>query len=596
MALFATDLDHLIELGYTEQESLWALKTTKGDKAAAVTLLKHMMLDPDSAKKKLSWYGEAEDDWVNYIETVNNASEEIRGLFKCPVYIRVASFRKDDLNNILFKFAVSMKDGRVWSVEQHFNKISSFKGSLPMRFVNKLPHFPFPRLLSRENDSEFQERRRVVLEEWFRDMCLNEECMTNAEFMSAVYAFIEVDKHGGIYKTGNATTGNAAAGLERPYLCGPLFTVDFKSIVGQLSGPYPVDVNSLLHLLPVKVKIDSQLKQVIEPPPTPVNTVGGGTGVASSGADSSLKQLEKDYSRDRVVIQGRRLLGSRTNIDGLCRQIKSAIHFQMQNNKISQMLGNDGINKFALKILSSIGRTESAFSTFALINHIISAPGCMVTPESALASPIEIMFSVKPRPTSKAEQAKIVNIDAAYREFLTRDETISDAVAIDKLQIGSSSSSSSNLGGGGGEIDIEAPLHTLLDDSADTLGASATMSKRDSMPLYTPVTPDINLYHVTQAHPDGMDWCILCEAQAITVFRIVDAETMKPVLQVRVSFRKVLFGLPMLTSFGGSVNVNDVMIPKRSKLNWDLNLKEGESSIVIQQYLQTTSHDWSRDE
>ena len=39
----------------------------------------------------------------------------------------------------------------------------------------------------------------------------------------------------------------------------------------------------------------------------------------------SLKQLEKDFARERVVINGRRLVGSRDKLEGVCAALEHCI-------------------------------------------------------------------------------------------------------------------------------------------------------------------------------------------------------------------------------------------------------------------------------
>jgi hypothetical protein len=81
----------------------------------------------------------------------------------------------------------------------------------------------------------------------------------------------------------------------------------------------------------------------------------------------------------------------------------------------------------------------------------------------------------------------------------------------------------------------------------------------------------------------------------MTVFRVIDAETMNPILQLRVTYRKVIFGMPFLFNNGATVNVNDFQLPLSSNLVWDFTIKDGDATLALERETKTTSRDWTKE-
>ena len=127
-------------------------------------------------------------------------------------------------------------------------------------------------------------------------------------------------------------------------------------------------------------------------------------GCGSTGADTAVQQLRKDYARDRIIVQGHRLEGSKHSLEELVVLMKSSINASLAHNKrlpLGSGAEADALNTaFCMDVLSSVARTQSAFLT-----HLKLSEACLqdparpvaVVPESELADPIKLRFSVKQR-------------------------------------------------------------------------------------------------------------------------------------------------------------------------------------------------------
>jgi len=90
----ATDLSAIVALGFPEYIARHALRAVKGDRAAAMALIRKMSDSntplASNFKAELSWRGEGDDDWINYIPTTSLPSmAQNRALWKSPVYVSV---------------------------------------------------------------------------------------------------------------------------------------------------------------------------------------------------------------------------------------------------------------------------------------------------------------------------------------------------------------------------------------------------------------------------------------------------------------------------------------------------------------------------
>jgi hypothetical protein len=81
----------------------------------------------------------------------------------------------------------------------------------------------------------------------------------------------------------------------------------------------------------------------------------------SNSADVSDKQLQKDYSRDRIIIQGRKFEGSHTDVSVLVAACADVIE-NLIRSKHCELISRTEAEQFARRVLRALGRTESAYS------------------------------------------------------------------------------------------------------------------------------------------------------------------------------------------------------------------------------------------
>lgn len=87
------------------------------------------------------------------------------------------------------------------------------------------------------------------------------------------------------------------------------------------------------------------------------------------------------------------------------------------------------------------------------------------------------------------------------------------------------------------------------------------------------------------------DWCVQCEGEASTVYRVLDGETLQPLLQLKIMYTTTLFGMPQYHHHHSSSSNNN-----NDNNNIALNgftVKEGKCYLVIDKVTTTTSRDWN---
>lgn len=522
------DLQRLIKLGYEESLCVAALKSSHGNYDLALRTVQQMTLKNGCVDT--SWTKEESDDWVRNI-TNNSLSAQNRALSKSPIYIRVASWRRvyssDDKYRIFYKLVVTLKDNRRWSVEKPFTEFVLLYNKLPFGACNGFKtQFPLASSLvaSIFTLSETQiEERRSFLENWLIEISLSEKCMTDEYILNLMYSFIQADMHGGRAGAAGTSasistdTGSVNGSLSPPAsaLCSPLLSS--TQVPNPLNFHYqillpnnnltslPVTVPQLSKLLPCKINYNAPICIVSPDGKGAQTTLATLTGVEEqlngiSKKDISIEQLRKDYSRDRIIIQGKRLLGSKGGYEQVldcCVGVVTAMVNQTQISipatrtnpaieKSQYCMNSEDILNFCKVILTHSGRTESAFQSHAAISNIVSlmppvddvdgknddaVMPLLIVPESELAKPIEINFQLK----------------------------------------------------------------------------------RKSTPSTPKTTASANSVNVA-------DWCIICDIQAATVFKFCDAESMEATLQLKTTYYHQIMEFPRVGSDAGKRKSNTQLL------------------------------------
>lgn len=198
----ATDLDILVSRGFGREESQQALRQTRGDVDAATRLMV-------TGQGIETWADSIPGEWRDNIDSQVSFNAKCRALWKSKFYVSIPSWiRKDTVKGdlkVFFTISVIMRDGRHWKVEKRFSSLHNFWRSLPFgslsHFKNQFPQ-PFIRLATPTD--EMYDQRRLQLDEWMQELCLDEKSMTNPKIVELLGGLIEAGEH--------ESTATAAAG------------------------------------------------------------------------------------------------------------------------------------------------------------------------------------------------------------------------------------------------------------------------------------------------------------------------------------------------------------------------------------------------
>ena len=349
-----------------------------------------------------------------------------RAVQKCPIYVSVGSSYRIIGGKVEFSVNVSMKDGRSWTVMRLYSEFMRVWKSLPMGtctyFSNSFPIFSssaFPiaqavmSMMAKDSKSaESVERQRHALSEWMRELVLNERCMQSAAILSVLYRFVDVDAHGGpagVETTMHHEQERLDAAFQRclsdPSAVSPLsfddrsatlFTalpmltessVLFRTVRLLDVGAFPVGWQQLNLMLPFKLDA-AAVKQRLN---------GGRATILEQqqhGLQIDVKQMAKDMSRDRIIIQGIRILGAHSSIEYIVDVCKKSILQAIVNSGQMTVSSSKGkgpavspstveaashllhidvssLDMFCRCGLQAISRTESAFLSHASLHQII---------------------------------------------------------------------------------------------------------------------------------------------------------------------------------------------------------------------------------
>ena len=414
----ATDVDYLVNLGFDRGAVSRAMAATRGDRKAALVILRGGGGDAGA------WRGELKDDFTSGLGAAAlPIIAENRAVWKTPYYIRVGETRTRN-ETTYYVCTVVKKNGETWKIEKRFSQFLQLKNSFPFWSTHSFSNpFPPKKDLIALFGGVNTESRRQQLEEWVRELCLNEECMRNDTILGLLGAFVEESKHqpplsassaGSVsppsispmspaqnprYATASSKTPQGPVGSTT--LSAPLAPPQTgQPVAGTASAPLPLLSGPLTY-----VQLKSSLPFRIAVPPDLL-----ATSSSSSSLEAEEKQLNKDYSRDRIILQSNvRVEGSSASISQIVATMKELVATLLgQQNK--QPLSNSLENDFFLSVLKRMGRTESAFITHGSFSRLLESgsdeeavatpfdsPPVMIVPESSLAEPIKIFFSIKLR-------------------------------------------------------------------------------------------------------------------------------------------------------------------------------------------------------
>jgi hypothetical protein len=337
-----------------------------------------------------------------------------------------------------------MKDKRRWTLSKTFNDFNSLKMAFPIFttwfFTSR---FPLPTLdIFLMSSQESLERRRRMLEEWMRELVLNEMCMSNPVVLNAIYEFIEADSHGG-----RCTIENVMKQQKDASITSRIQSPHVRHTNRMLSNCFPLKLVDCISRLPYRVNC----REFAE-----LQTAHKQLFVSEGAAGDSIDQLKKDLRRDRLIIQGKRFLGSKTTYEDLnnfCVEVFQEIVNQRLNqgsssssssssccssssSRRSSLQNREEISTFCTNNLRYASRTESAYIAHQLLLACVEtmtpdATPLLVVPESMLSEPLILNFRLMEKDGDDSKWCIACDVEAAacFR-LVTADEAMDVALQL----------------------------------------------------------------------------------------------------------------------------------------------------------------------
>jgi len=109
--------------------------------------------------------------------------------------------------------------------------------------------------------------------------------------------------------------------------------------------------------------------------------------------ESKNKQLKKDVERDRILINGVRIVGSEVGMQGICDRIGIVCDKVLKECAIS-ILDKTFQEELTQIILSKASRTHSGGITFQALQSVIDPTQSMLLPQSEITPPIRVKLYV----------------------------------------------------------------------------------------------------------------------------------------------------------------------------------------------------------
>jgi hypothetical protein len=118
--------------------------------------------------------------------------------------------------------------------------------------------------------------------------------------------------------------------------------------------------------------------------------------------EASMKQLKKDIERDRLLVNGIRMVGAEAGLDAILSKICGVcdtVHTECGMPKLS-----DEVKEFVvLSLLSKASRSHSGGIAFQAAQCLIDPATAMLMPQSAVAPPLKINIYLGAFPTTRSE-------------------------------------------------------------------------------------------------------------------------------------------------------------------------------------------------
>jgi hypothetical protein len=391
----ATDLEILIKKGFPEDEAKKALLETRGNLKAAVVYLTR----GDTGSR--SWGQETAHEWVDNVSSTDLLTSTGRAIRKSTYHLRLLLFfslcspslrsvqrwdRQD--NHVFYTINVIMRDGRQWKLKKRYSAIHEFWRSMPIGSTKHFRRaFPQPIIwLGKADDDTFNDQRCLALDEWFSELSLDEKSMSDPRIVAHLDRFLETSE-----QPPAPVTFNSNSDLPSWVLIPDSNLTTFSVSLETLSSQLPCKVN-LADLFPQR----------------PVSKTEANVSLSITGSDVTVKQISKDLSRDRIIVQGRRFEGSESGFNGVLEATIAAAGTAIREagGSVVESAGDitgpltfsrEVIAELCLTSLGQLGRTESAYASLSALTTVVdqaSTPDLILVPESVLAHPLLVRFRV----------------------------------------------------------------------------------------------------------------------------------------------------------------------------------------------------------
>jgi len=137
--------------------------------------------------------------------------------------------------------------------------------------------------------------------------------------------------------------------------------------------------------------------------------------------EASMKQLKKDIERDRLLVNGTRIVGAESGLDSVLRRICEVCDEVHQECGLPK-LGTEAKEYTVLSLLSKASRSHSGGIAFQAAQSLIDPTTAMLVPQSAVTPPLKINIHLGAFPehcrirAEKAAQQKQESTLAAYQD------------------------------------------------------------------------------------------------------------------------------------------------------------------------------------
>ena len=261
-----------------------------------------------------------------------------------------------------------------------------------------------------------------MLEEWIRELVLNEVCMSQPAVLDAIYAFIEADRHGGRCTIETVMKQQQATSI---VMTNRMQSCHMRHTNRVLSACFPLKLADCMTSLPFRINC----KEFAE-----VQTTQRTLFQKEGAGGDFIDQLKKDLKRDRIIIQGKRFLGSQTGYDDLnnfCIDVfQEIVNFRLSSSSSSNsssssssssLQNRESISSFCTNSLRYASRTESAFIAHQLLlnsveTRMVSAAEALpllIVPESMLSEPLVVNFRLMEKDGDDSKWCIACDVEAA---------------------------------------------------------------------------------------------------------------------------------------------------------------------------------------